>query len=179
MPDTGETRFHCPGCNEEVEVAPETVGNLVRCPYCNTDFFASPEHLHQPVVDDTASELAELDRQAAFDKLRIENFTALRMGAIRARSWWMIAMCLALLTALDMIGRAVIYVTVFRSWGVEPILRAVVAGSMLTFAKHARKRAADFKREIEQSAIPEPATPPDFSTLSDGVDRWKDLENVR
>jgi hypothetical protein len=179
MPDTGETCFNCPGCNEEVEISPESAGKLVRCPYCNTDFFASHDQVNQPVVDDTSSEIAELDRLAAFDKLRIENFTALRMGAIRARSWWLIGLCMSLLVALDMIGKALIFITVFRHWGLEPVLRAVVAALMLMFAKHARKRAAEFKKEIERSAIPEPADPPDFSPLNNGSDNWKNLENVR
>jgi hypothetical protein len=178
---TGEVpiRFHCPGCNEQVEVSPESAGQLVRCPYCNTDFFASHEQSHLPVVDDTSPETAELDRQSAFDKLRIENYKALRMGAIRARSWWLIGLCMSLLAGLDMIGKALIYISVFRQWGIEPVGRSVVAALMLMFAKHARKRAAEFKKEIERSAIPEPAAPPDFSPLNNGSDNWTNLENVR
>jgi hypothetical protein len=171
--------FQCPGCQEEVEVVAELAGQLVRCPYCNTDFFASVEQSHLPVVNDTADATAELDRESAFDKLRIENCTALRMGAIRARSWWLIALCMTLLVALDMLGRTAIFIWVFHRLDAVQCLRIALTIGTLYFARHAWRRARAFKLEIEQSAIPEPTTPPDFSTLGNGSERWKHLENVR
>jgi hypothetical protein len=131
------------------------------------------------VVDDTPPATRDLDRESAFDKLRIENFTALRMGAIRARSWWLIALCMSLLTALDMLGKAAIFFWIFHRLAVIPLLRVAVAIAVICFAKHAWTRAKAFKREIDKSALPDPVTPPDFSTLNDGSDRWKHLENVR
>ena len=172
-------QFNCPGCNEEVEVSPEFAGQLARCPYCKAEFFASHDQAHLAVVDDTSPEISPKDAEAAFDRLRIENYTALRMGAIRARSWWIIGLCLAALTFLDMIGKAVIFVWVFHRWGLDPTLRIIVAAGTVMFAKNAWRRAADFKREIDRSAISEPTAPPDFSTLSDGSQRWENLENIR
>jgi len=186
MPDdTGESpiaspnRFRCPGCDEEVEVSPESAGQLVRCPYCNAEFFASHEQSHLPVVDDTSPAATEADRETAFDKLRIENYTALRLGAIRARSWWLIGLCLAAVVVLDMLGKAVIFVWVFHQWGIEPTLGTLTAIGMAIFARHAWRCAAGFKKEIDRSAIPEPAAAPDFSTLQNGSERWKNLENIR
>lgn len=169
----------CPGCGEEVEVSAEAAGKLVRCPYCNTDFFASQEQSNLPVVDDTKSKTLEIDRQNAFDKLRIDNYAALRLSAIRARSLWLIGLCLAVFTELSMLGGATDYVRMSHRWGWWPsfeLLIAVLAGRI---AFYAWRRMQHYKREIDHSAIPEPDTPPDFSTLSDGQDRWKDLENVR
>jgi DNA-directed RNA polymerase subunit RPC12/RpoP len=173
------TRFRCPSCEEEVEVSPESAGQLVRCPYCNAEFFASHEQSHLPVVDDTPLAVTEPDRESAFDKLRIENYTALRMGAIRARSWWLIGLCLSGVVVLDMLGKSVIYVWVFHHWGIDPTLRIIAAAASAVFARHAYHRAAEFKREIDHSAIPEPAAPPDFSTLQNGSEQWKNLENIR
>ena len=178
-PQASSPRLACPGCGEEVEVSPESAGQLVRCSYCNTDFFASKEQSHLQVVDDTAPAQAEQDREIAFDKLRIEHFTALRMGAIRARSWWLIAMCMCALIVLDMLGKVIVEISVNHHWGLWPTLRVGLAIAAGFSAKHAYQRAAQFKKEIDKSAIPEPTTPPDFSTLDNGSDRWKDLENVR
>ncbi len=177
--DNQPRRFCCPGCEEEVDVSPQALGRLVRCPYCNTDFFASDEQSHQAVVDDTANEHAERDREEAFDKLRIHHYTALRMSAIRARSWWIIGMCLSLLVLLDMLTKVAIYLVLIHRWGWWPTIDLLCGIAAARCAWHARKRAADFKRELSHSAIPEPTTPPDFSTLNDGKDRWKHLENVR
>jgi len=176
--DDQPRRFRCPGCDEEVDVAAEAAGRLVRCPYCNTDFFASDEQANQQVVDDTDNERIARDREEAFDKLRIQKYTALRMSAIRARSWWLIGFCLSLLVVLDMLAKIILHLMA-RSWGWWPtidLLVLLIAGRCVF---HSLKRAGDFKREINTSAIPEPAAPPDFSTLSDGRDRWKHLENVR
>ena len=172
-------RFCCPGCEEEVDVSPQALGRLVRCPYCNTDFFASQEQSQLAVVDDTANAFAELDRQEAFDKLRIQKYTALRMSAIRARSWWIIGLCLSIVVFLDMLAKVAIYVAMVHRWGWWPTMDLLLAIGAAMCARHAKKRTADFKHEIDHSAIPEPTTPPDFSTLNDGRDRWKHLENVR
>jgi hypothetical protein len=171
-------RFCCPGCEEEVDVSPQAAGRLVRCPYCNTDFFASEEQSHAEVVDDTDNELVERDRAEAFDKLRIENYTALRMSAIRARSWWLIGFVLSLLVLLDMLAKITLHLMA-HSWGWWPTIDLLVLLIAGRCAFHSFKRAEEFKREIGKSAIPEPTTPPDFSTLSNGQDRWKHLENVR
>ena len=172
-------RFACPGCGEEVDVALASSGRLVRCPYCSSDFFAAADKSHLEIVDDTDSELLEADRASAFDKLRIANYTALRMSAIRARSWWLIGLFLALLVMLDMLGNTLIYIWVFHRWGIWPTVRIGLYIVALVFARHAYRRAADFKREIDRSALPEPTTPPDFSTLQDGTEQWKHLENIR
>jgi DNA-directed RNA polymerase subunit RPC12/RpoP len=172
-------RLRCPGCGEEVEVSAESAGELARCAYCNTDFFASKDQSHLPVVDDTKSDIAEIDRQNAFDKLRIDNYAALRLSAIRARSLWLIGLCLAIFTEVSMLGGAIDYVRMSHRWGWWPsfeLLIAVLAGRIAFFAW---RRMQHFKREMDHSAIPEPDTPPDFSALGDGRDRWKDLENVR
>jgi hypothetical protein len=171
-------RFTCPGCDEDVDVPSESSGKLVRCPYCNTDFFASVEQSQQVVVDDTNPQAAELDREAAFDKLRILKHTRLRMAAIRARSWWLIACILALLLEIDMGIFAVIDGLGFHRWW-SSMVRLTICVLAGLFARHARRRAAEFKKESEQTALPEPTVPPDFSTLNDGRDRWKELENIR
>ena len=40
-------------------------------------------------------------------------------------------------------------------------------------------RAIEIHREAKRSRIEPPATPPDFSTLDNGSQRWKNLEQIR
>jgi hypothetical protein len=162
-----------------VDVDAESAGKLVRCPYCSCEFFASAEQSHLEVVDDTPADQNPLDTEHAFDKLRIKNLTALRMGAIRARSWWLIGMLLATVLAVELLCKAIDFVRAFHRWGWIPTLEIVVSILAIACARHAMRRAAEFKKEIDRSAIVEPSDPPDFSTLSDGSDRWKNLEDIR
>jgi hypothetical protein len=41
------------------------------------------------------------------------------------------------------------------------------------------RRAIVLHREATQSYLKDPTTTPDFSTLSDGSQRWKNLEDLR
>jgi hypothetical protein len=174
-----DLRLHCPGCDEEVDIAADSHGQLVRCPYCNTDFFASAEQSHLDVVDDTPQPMEVPSEEAAFDKHRVAMLVALRLGAIRARSWWVIGLFLSIMAILDALRRAALYAEVLHHWGIWPTIDILIALLAVRWAVHCWRRARELKREIDHSAIPDPVTPPDFSTLSDGTDRWKDLENVR
>ena len=158
-------RLACPGCGEEVDFATESIGKLVRCPYCNSDFFASVEQAHEKVVDDTPDDFAAVDRESALDNFRIRNYTLLRMSAIRARSWWIIGLMTAVLFILEMVLNIVKFVLAWHRWGITPSICVVAMVLAERFAINAWRRAAEFQREIEKSAIPEPTTPPDFFYL--------------
>jgi hypothetical protein len=176
-PEHRAARFDCPGCAEEVDVPAGSVGQLVRCPYCNTDFFASPEHVNAAVVDDTPAE--SFDREFEISKLRIEQFAALRRGAIRSRSWWVITQIACLFIVLDALGQIYVYVATWRRWGIGPTVGLLVIIGAVALAIHGRRRAREFQKEIETSALSDPTEPPDFSTLGDGSDLLKNFEDIR
>ena len=176
VPD-GVERLRCPGCDEEVDVPGEAVGQLVRCPYCRTDFFAD-DRATAAVVDDTPP-AAEVDRASELNQLRIEQVLALRRGAIKSRSAWIIAAFLGGTTALDFVVKTTRYVRAVGGWGPRPTVFAVVAAGAVAFAAYALRRAAAFRRELDQTTLPEPETPPDFGPLGDGADRWRLLDEVR
>jgi hypothetical protein len=174
-----DLRLHCPGCNEEVDIPAESAGQLVRCPYCNTDFFASEEHSHLAVVDDTGPSVEDAFTEETFNKNRIAMLVALRVGAMRTRSWWIFSLGISIVAILDGLRRAALYVLVLHHWGIWPTIDVVVSLLAVRCAFFCRHRARELKTEIDFSAIPEPTTPPDFTTLGDGSNRWKDLENIR
>ena len=64
-------------------------------------------------------------------------------------------------------------------WGGQPIgylLFAVIASVGVCYFT---SRAIALHREAKKSALPDPTTPPDFSMLDNGSQRWKRLDEVR
>jgi hypothetical protein len=116
-------------------------------------------------------------RSDALDGLRIRRLAAARKAAYRARSHSVIAAVACLVLAAQLIWQAT------RGSAGIALTRGAVACGLIAicavaaagyFFSHARR----LHREAAESALPEPTTPPDFSTLSDGSQRWKDLENI-
>ncbi len=172
-------RFRCPGCDEDVDVSPDTVGQLVRCPYCNTEFFAADGQTHAEVIDDTPAAPDDAPPPDELDAARVRQLSALRLATLRTRSWWLIGLLLAALTGFDLLAKAVVFVWDRHAWGVRPTLLTLAGGAALWAATAARRAAAQLTREVNASALPEPTTPPDFSTLDNGADRWQRLHEVR
>ncbi len=173
-------RFRCPGCDEDVDVSADAVGQLVRCPYCNTEFFAADGQTHAAVIDDTPP--AADDDGPPADELnaaRVRQLSALRLATLRTRSWWLIGLMLAALTGFDLLAKAAVYVWDRHAWGVRPTLFTAAGAAALALAALARRAAARLAREVAASALPEPTTPPDFTTLDNGADRWRRLHEVR
>lgn len=98
----------------------------------------------------------------------------MRRGAYRTRSWLIIAAVACVAGAAQLIYLAVRgYHFGQRIVPGGDLLAAAVALVVLPFFI---RRAIRVNREIRQSPLDEPQTPPDFSTLSDGSQRWKNLE---
>ncbi|HEX4053493.1 MAG TPA: hypothetical protein VHX86_04440 [Tepidisphaeraceae bacterium] len=113
--------------------------------------------------------------------IRIRQMAALRRAAIRSRSYCVIALGGCIVTAADFIFFGV------RRLRSHPntlgILIAVVyffaAVALLILTRYCVHLALRFHREANQSALPPPVAPPDFSTLQDGSQVVKDLEDIR
>ena len=182
MDDEGETdvRFRCPGCDEEVDVSADAVGQLVRCPYCSSGFFAAHGHTHAAVVDDTEPPPAD-DRPPAdeLNAVRIRQLSTLRRATLRTRSWWVIAALLALSATLDLLYKTVRYVGHVHAWGWRPTLLAGCGIFAAMAVAYAARQAARLGREAAVSTSPPPTDPPDFSPLGNGADRWRALDHVR
>jgi DNA-directed RNA polymerase subunit M/transcription elongation factor TFIIS len=173
-------RFCCPGCGQEVEVPADSIGQLVRCANCGRQFFASAEAVDQHVVDDTSeAQAAAEEREQEIDGTKIRQLSAMRRGAIRARSWCLIVVVVCLVGAVELVIKTIENVRHVRHWGLRPtgFILFAVAGVMI--AVYFFRRARELKREIDKPALQDPPRPPDFSTLSDGSQRWKHLEDIR
>ena len=174
-----DVRFRCPGCDEEVDVPTGAVGQLVRCPYCSSDFFAAHGQTHQLIVDDTDPPVADDRPPDELDANRIRQLSALRIATQRTRSWWLTGAALAGLTAVNAVAKAIGYAVGSHAWGVWPTGLTLAAVALSVVAAYATRQAAHLAREIATSAVADPPTEPDFSTLDNGSDRWQRLDEVR
>ena len=140
------SRFWCPGCDEEVRVSPETIGQLVRCPYCNQNFFASDEHSHQAVVDDTPEVFD--DRGNELDTHRVRLLSARRMTIVRAASWWLIGLIMSITAMTAFTLKAVRIAREDQHWGPWPTGCMVVVATALWLARKCARELKAARIEI-------------------------------
>ena len=114
------------------------------------------------------------------DGLRIRQLAALRRGAYRARSYALIGAVASVVVAIQLVLMTVAYVRA-RGWGLYPIGYVQAACVAALLGVYFGRRALALHREIQTPARlpPEPPEGPDFSTLSDGSQQWKNLEDIR
>jgi hypothetical protein len=111
---------------------------------------------------------------------RIRQMATLRRGAIRSRSYCVIAVGGCVVGAAEFIFDA------FRRWPVPANLRGVLVAilyllcslALLVLGGYFLRLSIRFHREAGQSALPPPAAPPDFSQLQDGSQIARNLEDM-
>jgi hypothetical protein len=134
------------------------------------------------IQDDSESEKTEPaptdDRSAELDGVRIRQLSALRRAAYRSRSHAVIAM---LVCAVAVVHTSVLLVQhLWRiGWGWNPLVYIAVILLAAFGTVYFTRRALALHREATQTQLTEPKTPPDLSQLSDGSQRWKDLEELK
>ena len=117
------------------------------------------------------------ERDGELDGLRIRQHAALRRAAYRSRSHAIVAMLVCLVAVLQsaiLLIQQLVHVGF--DWHIPVYGCVAIAGAYGTwFFFH---RAVALHRETKQSHLPAPTANPDFSTLSDGSQRWKNLEDL-
>lgn len=116
-------------------------------------------------------------RDEALDSLRIRQAVMLRRNLNRSRSYALIAAlaCLA--------GAAQCALLAWRQinsagWTGQALLFILLLCGLFAATFWLVRRAHRLHREAQQAHLPEPTTPPDFSTLSDGSQRAANLTRV-
>jgi hypothetical protein len=116
-------------------------------------------------------------REEELSNLRIRQIAALRRGAYRSRSY-----CIVGLVALAVAAVKLILMTVRhvhdpgqQLWSVGYLLAAAAA---LVGAAFFAGRALELTREVAKPLLVDPPVPPDFSTLSDGSQQARHLEEM-
>ena len=169
-PETSATTFDCPSCSQPVEVPLGPEEQVATCPHCGSEF---------TVPAATSDERSEpSSREAELDSLRIRQLGAAKRAAYRSRSYAVIGVIFCAAAAGQLIWNAIARVR-STGWTIRPILFLVFAGLFVWLTIYLVRRAIELTREAKETRLEEPTAPPDFSHLSDGSQRWKDLENIR
>ena len=122
-------------------------------------------------------ERGDQDREEHLDALRIRQAAALRRSLYRGRAYAVVGALACAAVAAQCAWLAYGHVRAI-GWGVRPLALVVPMFGAVVAAAWCIRRAAALAREARATVIPEPTVPPDFSTLGDGSQRARNLEDV-
>jgi hypothetical protein len=161
----------CPQCGAEAARPADVSANIVKCANCGYEWFVELNEgvEHAPPQPETATQ---------FDSLRIRQTIALRRALHRARAYSVIA---------SIACAAVAAQCAYLAWqqvragnlGIRVMALLIVMTGATAGVMWFARRAAALKREAARSHLAEPEVAPDFSTLSDGSQRSRNLEQLR
>ena len=169
--DEPTTTYACPACGTAVTPAPDRP-NLLICPACQCESFVPADE--EPSADDPP----DLPRDDEIDSARIRRLATERRALNRTASYFIVAAGVCAVAIGQLTWMTIQHVRAL-GWTPRPIGYLLFIVLALWGAWHFGRRAAALHREVKASVLPEPTTPPDFSTLDDGSKHWKNLEDVR
>jgi hypothetical protein len=163
--------YACPACGAAVAPAADRP-NLLVCPACHCESFVpEPE---EPAAEDAP----ELSRAEEIDAARIRRLATERRSINRTASYFIVAAGVCVVAIGQLAWMTIQHVRAL-GWTPRPIGYLLFVVLAVWGAWYFGMRAAALHREAKASVLPEPMTPPDFSTLDDGSKHWKNLEDVR
>ena len=153
------------------------------CPACETEFvIPALDGWTEPPLS-LEYEVPSFDRPLAgsagdeLDGFRMRQVVIARRAAIRSRTYMLLG---AMLCAVGCAKLITMMIPLVRhgGWSRLVIGYGIAAALAVVGTLFCLQRAAELNRESKAAVLPEPATPPDFSTLSDGSQHAKNLENI-
>ena len=169
---------HCPHCDAVVALDRALTSPFRECPKCAKQFVV-------PSISTVEGDEAESSRkkrsQDELDAAHIHRMSALRRAAYRSRSYCIIGSVACVVMAAELCFNAWGYWNHRTSMARGMILVLVcvgIAAGLLGVARTLFARAREYGREAAQSSLVEPTTPPDFSTLQDGSQAARNLEEI-
>lgn len=162
--------FPCPSCGEMID---PTASGTVQCPHCGAELVPPPDEESEPATGDESTP----DEQDELSSLHIRQIASLRRGAYRARSYCIIGMGVLMVGAMQFLILAAHGVRA-SGWHLLEIGFACGAIAALIFSWRLAGRVMTLTHELRQPLLSDPSEPPDFSTLSDGSQHVKHLEEM-
>lgn len=169
-------RLTCPYCGHEVAVE-YRMGQIPLCPDCGGAI----------VIDDEPENSVDtLVKDAELSSLRILQLARQRRGLIRSRSYMLILAIACLVMATQLMASMLRLALNHANWQPGGRTRstmfiALLAGWFLVSLILLRwfgRKASELKKQIFHSDLSEPATPPDYSSLCDGSQHFRALEQM-
>jgi DNA-directed RNA polymerase subunit RPC12/RpoP len=164
----------CPTCGAQLLFDARPTRGL--CTVCGGEFELPPDDSQAAPEGDLATARPP-ESDDDLDGLRIRQLTQLRRSLYRSRSYMIVVLCggiVAILQSVILIAR--------QALAEPPDRRTIVYGVVILIAGFgifwSRRKLSEIRREIETLQRDAPATNPDFTTLSDGSQRARNLENL-
>ncbi len=167
--------FSCPHCGTALDATPEESPRDVVCPRCGALAII-------PAIDeeiDQADELApSRDPDDELSSVRIRQLAAGRRAAYRSRSYCVIGALVCVVAVVQLTWNGIVLLRATGA-GFQTTAYLLAAGAAGWGALYFFRKAMEMDREAKRSALPEATGEPDFGPLSDGSQRWKDLEDIQ
>lgn len=179
--DIPSSVYHCPECGRPVDTVTALSPGLLQCPFCHAQFFAGIDEEEEETAEPDHDTLAdERHRQAEHElsELHIRQVRDLRRGANRTRSWFIFGAIVAAMVSAELIVMSIQFVRLY-GWHALAVGYLFAAAAGLMVSLRFVQKAVETTREIRAMVMPEPVTPPDFSPLDNGSQRWKNLEELK
>jgi uncharacterized membrane protein YuzA (DUF378 family)/DNA-directed RNA polymerase subunit RPC12/RpoP len=165
-----EVTYECPHCGRALEARPQPESQLIPCPGCGGEFVI-------PAADTPAEEVQADQELGELDSLRMRHIVVVRRAAIRSRTYCIVGAIGCLMAAVKL--GLMTFSDVHRTgWHLRQVLYVLLGLAAVYGMVFLLRRAARWSRESRAGVLPEPSNPPDFSTLSDGSQHARNLENM-
>jgi hypothetical protein len=167
--------YACPNCGGEVQALPSHHPTSVFCPHCDHVMLI-------PSLEESASHNSDVRSASALEgelnANKIRQFSLTRRAAYRSLSYCIVGLIGCVTAAIQLLIRTVRYFRSEHPWTLYSILSLIATVGLLAMIPFFIKWTRACRREARPFRIEDPATPPDFSTLSDGSQHWKNLETM-
>lgn len=166
--------YVCRGCGQQVAAPADPSRNILLCPSCGREFFIGEDDAGNE--SDSASP-SQNESEAEFDALRIRQMVMLRRGINRSRAYAVIAAVVCAAGAVQS-GWLVWLHLRAGNWELRLALFILLMVIAIVASLWFAQRAKALHRQMRASHLPEPTTPPDFSSLGDGSQRARNLNDI-
>ena len=178
----------CPQCGGEVQATASDRPQVLDCPHCGQPFVLPAAGQQLAVAQVPGQESFVTDDLPApannddLDGARIRRVAMLKRSAYRSRSYCIILAVICLAGAGQCLWNTVTAIRfpaagTATAYGVIGLWMAATAACVYLGNRFYR-RGEKYAREAEATGLSDPGAPPDFTPLSDGSQRWKNLEEV-
>ncbi len=196
--------LECPACGQSVQASPGPVARLVECGNCGAHFIIPSDQgsVDPPEYFGPSDEEKNANAASELNSLRMRHIIVTRRSAIRSRTYCIVGAASCLMGTVKLIMMIVTDVKT-AGWHLPQYAYAIFVAASLYGAGFLARRAAYWQRESRAPLFPqdkcpqcggdlrgatqicpkcgEPVPhdqPPDFSTLSDGSQHARNLENL-
>ena len=175
----GPLLYECPHCSQPVEIGENASEPFIHCLYCGNQFAVASSESADQEYESREADARAAESESALDGARIHQLTSLRRGAIRARTYLHIGWVVCATGGVQLTLKAMQRVRYEHVWDSRTFAFGIFSVVCFMISLYFLKRALEIGRELKTPLLEEPTTPPDFSTLSDGSQHARNLDDIR